>query len=349
MTNLIYNSNMNNSKIINSSSNLQSKSSSNIMAQSLTSLGFLSKESPLGGFIQFPQKEFKNLLKKQTNNRWYNKNLKSKSERLEVIFGYMQKICLVLQLQNSTFCLSVKIFDAVISKFPIELEQMKILGVISIMIGSKMNERHDKVLSLSDIKNYLLPVEIPILASIEQKVFQELNFNLNLITPDTLLQFLLHLFLSNQFNFFEIQTENTEDYSEFLQIVKYLQMITIVDYTFYKFTSIAVATSILIVGRCMLKLDEVWPKQMEYFTGIKIEHVKECIDLLTLRFQNKFLMKVFKKLDQKLSNDSFLVNAKNNFSISQASEKYFMNESCIKILIQSINTICSIKNSFDKI
>ena len=329
-------------------SNTSLANSDNYIPSSLSSLGFLSKETPFGSFIQYPQKEFQKMLEKQTLNRWYNKNLSSKSERLEVVLSYMQKICLILELQNSTFCLSVKIFDAVISKFPIDSKQMKILGVVSVMMASKMNERYDKVISLKDINTYLLPVEIPHLASMERKIFKVLNFQLNLIIPDNFIKFIIHLFFANESNFLETQSQNEEKINQFIQIVKYLQLITIVDYSFYKYTSIAVAVSVIMMTRCMMKFEEIWPSELEHFTGIKTEHVKECLDLLAIRFKEKFLMKVFNKLDNEISSDSFILKNTDKLSISQTCEKYFLDDKCIEKFIQSLNTISSFRKTSKK-
>ena len=306
-----------------------------------------------GPFILNAKEEFKKMLKKQTLNRWYNRNMKSLKERIKIIFGLMQKICKILELQISTFCLSVNIFDAIVSKFPVEKSQMVPLGIISVVLASKMNETHDKVISLSDISRYIIPLDIKFLAKMERKAFSVLGFQLNMILPESFICFLLHQFLSDKTQFFEGQIgDKSELTSRFLNIVNYLNLLTIVDYTFYKYTSVAVAVSILIYARKLMGIDDVWPQFLENFTGISISHVTECIALIDHRYKEKFLLRIFEKIDNE--NDSEMVDKSQflnpNFvdeSTYKISENFFMDNKVVSKYMKSLKTMDSFRKSLN--
>lgn len=304
-----------------------------------------------GQFILNPEEEFKKMLKKQTLNRWYNKNMKSLKERIKIIFGLMQKICKILELQISTFCLSVNIFDAIVSKFPVEKSQMVPLGIISVVLASKINETHDKVISLSDISRYIIPLDVKFLAKMERKAFSVLGFQLNMVLPESFICFLLHHFLPDKAQFFGGDAEDGVT-SRFLNVVNYLNLLTIVDYTFYKYTSVAVAVSVLIYARRLVGLDDVWPSFLEEFTGISIGHVTECIALIDHRYKEKFLLRIFQKIDSE--NDSEMVDKSQflnpNFvdeSTYKISEKFFMDNEVVSKYMRSLKTMDSLRKSLN--
>lgn len=312
------------------------------------------KKKRKGTFILNAKEEFQKMLKKQTINRWYNGQMKNLKERIKIIFGLMQKICKILELQISTFCLSVNIFDAIISKYPVETSQMVPLGIIAVVLASKMNETHDKVISLSDISNYIIPLDVTFLAKMEKKTFSVLGFQLNMVLPESFICFLLHKFLSSEYDFFGGKKENENEMtSRFLNIVNYLNLLTLVDYTFYKYTSIAVAVSILMYARKLSGLEIIWPEFLEKFTGISVDHVSECISLIEHRYQEKFVMKNFQKIDQE--NENGLINS-NDFlnpsfveeSSYKVSESFFMDNNAILKYMKSLRTIDSCKKTLRK-
>ena len=307
-----------------------------------------SSRHPTGKFFISPAEEFQQMLGRQTLNRWYNRNLNNRKQRINVVFGLMQKVCQILELELSTFCLSVNVFDAVISKYPVEVSQMVPLGMIAVLLASKMNETHEKVISLSDISKYLIPLDVKVLASMEKKVFTVLNFQLNMVLPENFICFLLHLFLNEESGFFGDLRLSSDLISRFLGIVNYLNLLTLVDYTFYKYTSIAVAVSILIQARNMLGLKEVWPEFLKTFTGISEDHVAECLNLIQMRYKDKFVMKIFQKIDaeNRSSPQPQLLNptlAKDSTFV--VSEKFFMSDETIHKYIKSLKTMDSFRKA----
>ena len=314
---------------------------------------FSSENVRTGPFILNAKEEFKKMLKKQTLNRWYNRNMKNLKERIKIIFGLMQKICKILELQISTFCLSVNIFDAIISKYPVESSQMIPLGIIAVVLASKMNETHDKIITLADISRYIIPLDVTFLAKMEKKAFSVLGFQLNMILPENFICFLLHQFLSEEYDFFGGKNENKNEItSQFLNIVNYLNLLTMVDYTFYKYTSVAVAVSILMYARKLCGLENLWPDFLEKFTGISVNHVTECISLIEHRYKEKFVMKIFQKIDSEngvgpFNKSQFLNPSLVEDSTYKNSENFFMDNEAISKYMISLKTMDSFRKSLN--
>ena len=167
--------------------------------------------------------------------------------------------------------------------------------------------------------------------------------------PENFLNFLLYVFISKKEYFFAIEKPSKEIISEFIETIQFFHFITLLDYSFYKYTSAAVAVSIIIISRCVLKLNDPWPKEMAEFTGIQALQVKECVKLLNERFQNKFIQNVFNNLEKEIENKNFLILAKSNLNLEILSQNYFMNKKCVQNFIRSLETIASFRKSNDKL
>ena len=275
-----------------------------------------------------PSKGFQKMLQKQPTNRWYNHLFSARKHRVSVIFGAMQKICSSLDFQMSTFCLAVSIFDAVISKFKMGMNDWKYLAVVCVMMASKVNEASSDVVSVRDISMYILPTNPKTLALVERKIFKILNLQLNMVTPYTFLQHLLHHFFNDEKHaFFQKENNHVKFYLKFLDNMFALLILTIADYEFYRFTSIAVAVSVLITARKQIGIQDVWPKHLEEFTNVKMADVQGCLDIIKNRIEQNFVEKILKSVDEK--HVMGLVNKNlGNFEISESlllisTKKYF--------------------------
>ena len=95
------------------------------------------------------KEEFNNLVRRQYFGRLYNPEFMNKQQRIKTLFGILQKTCKILELNLSTFFLTVHIFDATISKIPVSNEDMLRVGLVAMVLAAKINESNDKVITLS--------------------------------------------------------------------------------------------------------------------------------------------------------------------------------------------------------
>lgn len=288
------------------------------------------------------KQKLQQLVRRQPFNRWYNKNIFHRKERIQVLFGILQKSSLLLELQLKTFCLAVNIFDAMISKFPIEIEQMLPVAIVALQVSSKIHEKQGKLISYEDIEKYVWNYGVEEYCQIEKNMISQLNFQINLVTPNDFLQLILDEFLDEKYLFFENFESLNEKKSDLLKLIFNLHLITLVDYEFYKFTSLAVAVSILILSRFLLGLDP-WTEKMANFVGISQEHVQDCLLMLYNHYKHKFVFKIFLKINSE--NNSFYNSQENEneFNITSAcplenTNNFFLSKKFIKEYMCSVKT-----------
>ena len=99
--------------------------------------------------------KFNQLIRRQSTNRFFNKDVLNKKQRIQILFGIMQKTFCLLEFKLETFYLCIHIFDAVISKFPIHKNQMLPLALVCMQISSKISEPQGKIISYEDIHNHI--------------------------------------------------------------------------------------------------------------------------------------------------------------------------------------------------
>lgn len=283
--------------------------------------------------IQRAKNEFSQLLRRQTKNRIYNKNFLCRKERITILFGVMQKIVNYLDFSPQIFCKTIHIFDAIISRNRINKLQMFSVALVSMQIASKIHQPQGQVISYEEVSQYFFPLGIDQFLQIEKMIIEQLEFNLNLAGPNEILNFLLWLFFKKEYNFFGRFEHSIENKKKFVSLVFKLHLITLVEYEFYKFNSIAVAVSILIFARLLMNLDP-WPSKMEEFVGFSMRHVIECLNMLNTRNEGNYLIVVFQKLDE-IEMASSVSEESTRLSLSfcslfNQSEKYFLSETVVE-------------------
>ena len=255
-----------------------------------TSLHSQKKQNP------YEKAEFMSMISRQTVNRWYNKSALHREERIRILFGVLQKTAEMLELKIPTFCLTVHIFDSMISKFPISKEQMMPVGLVALQLASKINETQGKIITYKDLDQYVMSYGVEAYCKIEKTIVEQLNYQINLVSPNDILSFLMHKFIRPEHDFFGELRDKAGIKKEFMKFVFHLQLITFVDYEFYKFTSLAVAVSVIIFSRILLNL-EPWPAFIAAFVGISQHNVKDCLEMIYLNYKGNFVHRVFKKID----------------------------------------------------
>ena len=283
------------------------------------------------------------LIRKQPINRWYNQNIFHREQRIQVLFGILQKTSYLLELQLQTFCLAVNIFDAMISKFPINEEQMFSLALVALQVASKVHEMQGKMISYKDIDTCIWKFGVDEYCRIEKNTISHLNYRVNLVCPNDFLQVILDEFLGVELAFFAPYESTNENTEKLMNLVFNLHLITLVEYEFYKFHSLAVAVSILILSRNFLGL-EPWTREMAEFVGISQKHVQECMIMLYQRYKDNFVFYQFEKTNNDiyqnfmLENNSDFKGALNSACPMENTNDFFLSEKIIEKYIISVNT-----------
>ena len=287
------------------------------------------------------KQEFKNLLRRQSLGRLYNSELMNKEQRIKTLFGILQKTCEILELKLSSFILTVHIFDATISKFPVSDEDMLRVGMVAMQLAAKINESNQNIISYDDLAEYILPGDVKEYKKIEQIICINLDFKFNIISPNSILVFLLNEFFKTKYNFFGSNENISEKKKKFIELAFDLHLITLVEYEFYQYTSLAVAVSILILTRNLFGLDP-WTHQMKKFVKCSKFDVKECLIILFDLYKSNYVSKMFKKIDTSYQEqkDQLKTNNLNNSisSLVKNSSEYVLSHKKINKYIYSGDT-----------
>lgn len=269
----------------------------------------------------------KEMIKKQSCNRWYNENIIFKKERIKILFGVIQKTSEILELNINTFCQAVHIFDALAAKFPLEKDEMLPISLVSMQLASKVSENQGKIVNYKDLNDFVYNYGVDFYIKIEQTIMEQLDFKINLISPNVVLNFLIQKFIYKNPEFFgELQAQNGIE-KEYFKILMNVHLITLVDYEFYEFSSLAVATSILVFSRILVGL-EAFPDYMSNFIGITEHSIKQCLQLIYENYSINFVQRVFEQIDEEINQNENMeqqnLDNRQNNSLIQNSTLYFL-------------------------
>lgn len=244
-----------------------------------------------------PPNTLQKLIQRQTCNRWFNQQILHRGARIKVLFGILQQFCNTIELQTETFVLSVHLFDAVISNLPLKQCHMMQVALVANQLATKVNETQGSVLSYEDLRNNVFPIEVEEYLQTEKMMLRLLEFRVNLVSPYQILQFLLVEFFKPEYDFFPEKNADKMLKIKFICLALKLHLISIVDYQFYRFTSLAVAVSIIILARRFFGLSP-WTRKMFDLTSMAPEDVDNCVMLLYELYKTNFIEKLFTELEQ---------------------------------------------------
>lgn len=220
--------------------------------------------------------EFLSHLAKQSTNRFFNPEIMYLPQRRSILFGFMKRVCQKLELKPSTFCSSVHIFDAVISKIKIKKKQLIPLAIVALQISSKFNEKQSQIFSYKDLDEHMFKIGVANYLQIEKSVLLILGFKINIVSPLQFLNILLREFFQKDYKFFEEEVVLKAKGEDFMRLCLGMHDHVLECYEMYKFTSVAVACSVIVHARILRGMDP-WSKMMESFSGISLDNLKLCI------------------------------------------------------------------------
>jgi hypothetical protein len=201
----------------------------------------------------------------------------------------------------------LSIFDSFISKVKTSPEQMLPVALVSMQLAAKFEETTGNVISYIDLNECVYPFGVGKYANLERVVAQMVDFNFNPVTPFKLVKVLLTEFAKPKYEFFKCK----EKKALFVKKIIHLNIISVLDYEFYKYTSIAVAVAMIIFARFLCGL-EPWTFEMERFCGVSKEKVKQIVTIFGTLEISGFLFLVLKEIE-KQNEENLLIDFRNGF------------------------------------
>jgi len=226
------------------------------------------------------------MIVRQPINRYYNVGAQNLHRRGPII-DWMQKLCQSLEYSMTTFYLAVAYLDAVFSLCVIKDSQLRLMGYITLFMAAKMEEEDCKIPTLKQslvmFRDEYTEDEF---VECEKFVFKLLNYNMNLKTP---FSFLMFFFSKGFISTADLQGLHSRDeiYS-YIENVEKLALffldLSVRDYEFYKFTSIAIAATVIACARKCVGI-RTWSVDLEKLTFISWESIKDCKRTLMQSFE----------------------------------------------------------------
>ena len=224
-------------------------------------------------------RQYKQIIRRQNINLWYNPKVCNKQTRIKIILDYLLEFAKTLQLKPNTFILGVHIMDVILSKFKIKEHLMVPISLVSLQIASKFSELKSKIINYKDMNKYILNYRTVDYAQVEKLIMKNLNYQVNILSPNKILKFLLNEFINGYYTFFEGVQYNANTIDNFLSIVSNLHFLTLLEYDFYQYSSATVAICIIILSRYICHLDP-WTEKMKKFTNFSLKQMGNCLNLL---------------------------------------------------------------------
>ena len=221
------------------------------------------------------------MIKKQGNNRYYNIQAHHLGYRTELI-SFVEELALKLDYKESTFYLAIAILDALLSLYSIERSQIKMVSFMALNLAAKMEEKSSKIPELTAISQlFENQFDIEELGGCETLLSSVLSYNFNIKTPQTFLELFLSKGITSNKDLGMPCNEKFENKMlQFESLIAFFLQISISHYIFYKYTSIAVAASIIAAARKLIGFENVWTNDLENLTRVSWESIEDCTNLL---------------------------------------------------------------------
>jgi hypothetical protein len=262
--------------------------------------------------ISKSKQEFLLLKTRSESTRLFNPRIENEQFRFQVLFKILQRTWNAFNYQVSTFFAAIQIFDSYISKVFVKKEHMILVGLCSLIISAKIHEPQDALISIQIMQSLTTDFKLEQYFKMEKDILQVLEFQVNSVNVYEIVCFLMRQFKSEYFNFFDDHALNKQKIKKFYHVLSRLNVITLIDYNFYKYKALAIAVAILITARKAIGLP-LWPYEFSNFTGISYIKVMEVVEVLSYLLKNDFESHVIKlfEFDGERENWGHVMNEEN--------------------------------------
>lgn len=208
------------------------------------------------------------MIKRQSKNRYFNTAPHHLPFRAKVL-AWMESLVCKFGYQQSTLHLAVGYFDAVLSLYTVTTAQLKLISYICLFLAAKMEEKDEKIPLVEEaFKLFDKEFSAAEILNCEKLVFKILDYQLNLKTPYAFCTFFLSrgALFEDELPSLTTQEERRAFVARFEALVLSLATCALRDYSFYQFTSIAVAVACVALARKAMGLAAPWSRELEELT-----------------------------------------------------------------------------------
>lgn len=217
------------------------------------------------------------MIENQVNNRYFNQNAPHLKYRETVVLWLIDTVQ-KLNYKKATMYLAVSYFDAINSLSLVNIDQVKLVAFVCLYLAAKLEQKHGEIPVISDclalFENQFSRKDFE---TCEALIFKMLKYRLNAVTPFHFLSYFLtkDIVLAE-----ECESLNGDDFPAFkqrfvLESFKLLER-SLMNYDFYRYTSLAVAAAVVAAMRNRLSMRTAWNKHLEDLTMVSYESIGSC-------------------------------------------------------------------------
>lgn len=228
------------------------------------------------------------MISTQVNNRYFNQNAPHVKYRETVVLWLVDTVG-KLNYKPSTMHSAIAFFDAISSLSLINIEQVKLVAFVCMYLAAKLEQKHGEIPTIADclalFENQFSRKDFE---TCEALVFKMLKYRLNIVTPFHFLSFFLTQELLGEEDFgadeeFDLQAVNRKFAKECMKLLEK----SLLNYDFYRYTSLAVAAGIVAAVRSRFNLKSAWSKNLEELTMVSYDSIGSCTFTLLEAFDQK--------------------------------------------------------------
>lgn len=217
------------------------------------------------------------MIENQVNNRYFNQNAPHLKYRETVVLWLIDTVQ-KLNYKKVTMYSAVAYFDAINSLSLVNIDQVKLVAFVCLYLAAKLEQKHGEIPVISDclalFENQFSRKDFE---TCEALIFKMLKYRLNAVTPFHFLNYFLtkDLILAE-----ECKSINRSDFPTLRQRFarESLELLerSLLNYDFYRYTSLAVAAAVVAATRNRLNMEVSWNKHLEDLTMVSYESIGSC-------------------------------------------------------------------------
>lgn len=224
----------------------------------------------------------------QTNNRYFNQNAPHIKYR-ETVVRWLIDTVRKLNYKQSTMHSAIAFFDAISSLSLVNLEQVKLVAFVCMYLAAKIEQKHGEIPTIADclalFENQFSRKDFE---TCEALVFKMLKYRLNIVTPFHFLSFFLtqELLFEDDFDCGGLVDQEKISRRFTKECMKLLEK-SLLNYDFYRYTSLAVSAGIIAAVRNRFNLKVAWNKTLEELTLVSYDSIGSCMFTLLETFDHE--------------------------------------------------------------
>jgi len=248
------------------------------------------KEEGRKGKLEYDMTTYvKNMIANQHVNRKYASVLSHKEVCLrKKLVDWLCELGESIQISLEYIHKAIVYLDAIMDENTIDEADLEPLGIVCLLLSTKMGEKDEQVLKLKKTFQHRMHITRQEIRKYEVQVLSLLKWNLQCTTPMDFIQVFGYEGLMFECDRIERKGITKKTPLMLRQYVEFLADMCLQEYEMLKITSIKLAAGIISTARKILKFENVWNEELVSMTGISYEEIYPITEYIFKTYMRLF-------------------------------------------------------------